>query len=96
MAEGRGRAGIQGKARVAIPAWVPAHAVGVDFCESLWYPVVCLGVHGIGLLGDVDSGAVKVALVSFCVAGVSIEREFWAVKWVEMWGIPDRILWGMT
>ena len=33
--QGRRRAGIQGKARVAIPAWVPARVVGLDSCERL-------------------------------------------------------------
>jgi len=96
MAEGRGRAGIQGKARVAIPAWVPAHAVGVDFCERLLYDRVWKG-HRTPFLLDVSvavggnpgrNGCFKV--------GVSIGRVFLQVKWGQVWGIPHGSLWGMT
>ncbi|MBA7590939.1 hypothetical protein ES708_33083 [subsurface metagenome] len=65
MAEGREKRRSGQGARGTKLAEISAVVEGLDACESLWYPVVCLGVQGVGLLGDVDSGAAEVALVSF-------------------------------
>ncbi len=94
-AEGRKRAGIQVHLRAGLPAWIPAHDVGLDACESLWYAGACREGHGGSFLWAGGAQTWQGERLSACVAGVSIGQVFWQGKRGEEGGqMMERLIEG--